>query len=183
MTQAPLHIAATEHGHIHLFDLALADTAAKSFLQPPFGSNGQGWLLQSALGATALDPVLVEAFPVADLDEIGLAGYLTEGLGVAEAQVEADAKRLAQITDYVVILRSKAFKGTAQDLTVKAPLTYIASYTEEAAPLTLEKLTSDSAKGIISGPEAAPAPASTKGLWVFPVIALALLALLWVVKT
>ena len=43
---------------------------------------------QKALGAETLDPEHVEVFPVSDLEGVGLAGYLEDGMGVPADQLE-----------------------------------------------------------------------------------------------
>ncbi|MBI6629326.1 hypothetical protein [Pontibaca salina] len=116
-------IPENERGVVRIFALDMPPERAK-FLREP-GAAAQ------VLGIDALDPAHVEIFPLSDLDELGLAGYLAEGLGVPAAQLDVDRARLNAITGWVMILRSPAFQDTPARLSPAQELTLIASYTEE----------------------------------------------------
>ena len=60
--------------------------------------------INRALDVTYLDSDFVELFPLSNLDGLGLAGYLTEGLGVAEADVKPNAARLNAMSGQVLIV-------------------------------------------------------------------------------
>ena len=69
-----IHIPAGERGLIRVFDLDMRPEQIK-FLREP------GALAQ-VLGIEDLNLDQVEIFPITDLEDLGLVGYLTEGSGV-----------------------------------------------------------------------------------------------------
>lgn len=75
-----LAIAPHEHGVLRLFALDMRPQEAK-FLREP-GAVDQ------VLGVQGLDPAQIDIFPVSDLEDLGLFGYLSEGCGVSEDQLD-----------------------------------------------------------------------------------------------
>lgn len=102
------------------------------------------------LGDSDLDPAFVEIFDVADLSGVGLAGYLTDGLGVPEAALIADRARLDALTGPVLILLSKALHGRAGTLTPDPRLTLVGTYVELRPPVHFEPLPSAAAQGTLT---------------------------------
>ncbi|WP_127114740.1 hypothetical protein [Shimia sediminis] len=168
-----MQVTPTEHGLIRLFavDLPLEDIK-------PFHTHTDDavWPVQEALGASDLDPARVELFDVADLDELGLTGYMTEGLGIAASDLATDAARLDGLTGHVLIVFSAAFRSTAQSLTPRAPLRWIGTYAEEAAHVRFQPLPTDAAKGILSA--APPKTANPHLTLLWALLALPVLALI-----
>lgn len=80
-----------------------------------------------ALGVDRLDPDQVDIVTPGDLAGVGLAGYLTEGMGVEGAQ--ADAARLDGIEGPVAVVRSAAFDGP-QTLALAPGATLVGVYRE-----------------------------------------------------
>lgn len=155
-----MEVKASERGYVRVFAVSLSRDEAARFVAGPEAEGGD-WPLRDALGAEALDPAWVDLVHPETLDEVGLAGYLTQGLGVAEAELEGARERLAAITEPVVVLPSQAFAGTAQTLAPAAPLRWIGTFREEGAPPVTERLRSASAEGPAAGATAAPeAPGS-----------------------
>lgn len=112
-----------------------------------FKKRNGSWGVPEALGVEYLDPDHVEVFPVGDLEGVGLAGYLEDGMGVpanqiADMRAELDARR-----GTVMVLSSKAFRGKATTLTPRAPLRLVASFSEDRPPVSFEPLPSGSATG------------------------------------
>lgn len=146
-------VKSTEHGVIRLFavDLPAEDVAA-------FRARGaQGdWPLRDSLGATHLDQDHIECFDLADLEELGLAGYMTEGLGIAADDIALDSARLGNLSGPVLIVFSTAFGGIAQTLTPRAPLRWIGTYREDSAPVTFAPLPDASARGSMAPARSAP---------------------------
>lgn len=146
-----LDVKAGERGLVRLFALDLPPEALDGF------AEGDPSPLQEALGAQTLDMAFVEVFPVRNLTGLGLPGYMVDGLGVAEAEVEADRARLEAIEGQVVVVLSRAFGDVAQSLKPRAPLRWIGTYREETATVSFETLPSEAAKGTV-GPAGKPAP-------------------------
>ena len=121
---APQTIPANERGRVRVFALSLTDAEARTLSQTPEA-------IAEALGVDGLlDMEHVELFPISDLEGVGLAGYLTEGAGVPDAQLAADRAKLDKIGGWVLIVFSLAFGDRAATLRPAAPLTLIGTYGE-----------------------------------------------------
>lgn len=141
-----------EHGLVRLF---LVDI-------PP--GEVDGFDPAAALGIEKLDPGQIEVFPLTDLKGLGLSGYMREGLGIAEEEI--DAARLDALEGVVFVLRSAAFEGATLTLAPRAPLRWIGTYREETAPVSFERLPDASARGAVAPEEPAekrPSDAAMSG--------------------
>jgi hypothetical protein len=154
-----IQITAREHGVVRVFAIDLEGDALKAFLR-----RGDSWGVQEALGAETLNPDLVEIFDVADLTGLGLSGYLDEGQGIATTELDPMRAQLDAIKGTVMVLPTSAFAGTAQTLSVRAPLRLIASFNEDRPPVTFEPLPDASAKGVVPPPaRSKPSDAAMSG--------------------
>ncbi|WP_271948522.1 hypothetical protein [Ruegeria faecimaris] len=140
-----LAVASHEHGVIRLFALDMRPEEAK-FLREP-GAVDQ------ILGVAGLDPEQVDVFPVSDLEDLGLYGYLTEGCDVSADQLDHTA--LDAIDGWVLVVRSAAFRGRAAALRPDRRLRLIGLYTEEATSWAGGRIETESAKPY-SAPQSAP---------------------------
>ena len=168
-----MQVKPTERGLIRLFAVDLPPEDIKAFNTH---ATDIGWPLKDALGATDLDENRIEFFDVKDLDDLGLSGYMVEGLGVAEKDITTDAARLDALTGHVLIVHSAAFLGNAQFLTPRAPLRWIGSYAEETAPVHFQHLQTDAAKGNLAPPPPKQTNPHLTLLWA--ILALPILALI-----
>ena len=107
-------------------------------------------LAADLLGDPDLDPAFVEIFDLADLSSVGLAGYLTEGLGVPASTLAADRARLATLKGPVLILLSKALHGRAVTLRPDPRLTLVGTYAEDHPPVHFEPLPTTAARGTLT---------------------------------
>lgn len=107
-------------------------------------------LVVDLLGDTDVDPAFVELFDLSDLSGLGLAGYLTEGLGVPKAALETDRARLEALQGPVLILLSKALHGRAAVLTPDPRLTLVGTYAEARPPVHFEPLPTAAAEGTLT---------------------------------
>lgn len=148
------HIKAAERGVIRIFMANLTTEQAASFTQSPDEDTPAP--INRALGVTYLDSDFVELFPLSNLEGVGLAGYLTDGLGVAAEDVKPHASRLNAMSGQVLIVLSSAFGGFEATITPTAPLKWIGTYTEEGASVKFEPLPSDGAKGAPVTPAGKP---------------------------
>jgi hypothetical protein len=126
-----LQVRANEHGVVRLFAIDLSPEQAKQF--GPVA-------LSATLGGTSLDRNQVDILNIAELEDIGLAGYLTSGMGISDADVSDALPQLSTLSGHVALVRSAAFKGRAATLTPKAPLRWVASFGETPMDLTAEHL-------------------------------------------
>ena len=106
-------------------------------------------LASELLGDPHLDPAFVEIFDIDDLADVGLSGYLTEGLGVPSAAIP-DPARLDALQGPVLILLSKALHGRAVTLAPDPRLTLVGTYAEERPPVHFEPLPTISAQGQVT---------------------------------
>ncbi len=139
-----MQISATETGLVRVFAIDLPPETIAEFTNPDSPDIAA---IRDALGAEALSPGHVDLVRLADLGELGLDGYLVDGLGVAEDEIATDRTRLRALRGYVLVLPSRAFAGTAQTLTPRAPLRWIGTYAEPRAKSDFTPLTSEGAKG------------------------------------
>ncbi|WP_171238504.1 hypothetical protein [Ruegeria sp. HKCCA5763] len=140
-----LAVAPHERGVLRLFRLDMRPEEAK-FLREPGAAD-------QVLGVDGLDPAQIDIFPVSDLEDLGLYGYLTEGCGVSADQLDKDA--LSAIDGWVMVLRSAAFQGRPAMLKPDPRLRLIGLFTEETSNWTGGVIETESAKPF-SAPQAAP---------------------------
>jgi len=146
-------------------------------LTPEDMQRDKAGLVVKLLGDPDLDPAHVELFDVADLSDIGLAGYLTEGLGVPDAALEADRTVLQELKGPVLVLLSKALHGRAVTLTPDPRLTLIGTYAEDRPPVHFEPLPSAATQGVLTPPALPSRPAQRPTLaFLLLGVALALVA-------
>lgn len=168
-----IHIPAGERGIIRVFDLDMPPEQAR-FLREP------GALAQ-VLGVDEINLDHVEIFPLRDLEDLGLVGYLNEGCGVAADQLAPDRERLMSLSGHVLLIRSRAFDGVEVRLTPATPLTLIGTYSEYLTQKTGSPIQTKSARPYSAprlSPRAGRAKARRIGATLFTVIMLALLIIL-----
>jgi hypothetical protein len=174
---AQLSIATGEHGLVRLFAMDMPAEQAEFQREP--GAAAQ------MLGTTDLDDTHVDIVRIADLDELGLSGYLITGMGIPQDQITPDIGMLSALTGHVMILRSSAFRGQAQDLTPDPRLSLIATYSESRTDWSASPMQTKSAEPF-SAPRQSPREARSRarriGATLFAVImALIFLGLLAVI--
>lgn len=150
-------------------------------LSPDDMQRDKARLVQSLLGDPDLDPAHVELFDVADLSDFGLAGYLSEGLGVPDTALTADRGKLQAVRGPVLILLSKELHGREATLSLDPRLSLLGTYREVRPPVHFEPLPTAAAEGVLAAPPL-PAPPQRPTLAFVPAgLALGLVALvaLW----
>jgi hypothetical protein len=119
-------------------------------LTPDELQSDKSRLVANLLGDPDLDPAYIEIFDLAELSGVGLAGYLTEGLGVPAPALAADRARLEALKGPVLILLSKALHGRKVTLTPDPRLTLVGTYAEDRPPVHFEPLPTTAAKGFLT---------------------------------
>lgn len=142
-----LTVRAHEQGMIRLFALSMTEDEAKPLRADPNAPDpARSERLAALLGVKDLDPDGVEVFAVADLEDLGLAGYMIEGNGVDARDIDPDRAKLAALDGWVMVVYSKAFAGEEATLRPAPQLTLIATYSEPGTDWSASKpLTSTSA--------------------------------------
>lgn len=125
-----LSIAPNERGVVRIFALSMTDTEALALRENVRVGENSSTPQQIALGASNLDSEFVEVFPVSDLSDLGLVGYLETGSGIDPDQLASDKAKLSALDGWVLIVYSAAFGGLAQELSPNKSLKLIGRYHE-----------------------------------------------------
>lgn len=99
--------------------------------QVRFLRDEEGALAQ-VLGLEHIDMGQVELFAAADLEGIGLIGYLHDGMGVPLAELDPHRDMLAAQTGQMLLIRARAFQESGATLTPAAPIDLLLRLGEEA---------------------------------------------------
>lgn len=150
MTQA-LTVRALERGVARVFRLDMEPSEIELLKHASGDTPPTGAAVAHLMGLDWVDETYIEMFPISDLDGLGLANYLIQGGGVAEADIAADRDRLNALTGEVLIVYSRAFQGEAAQLKPGHQLIPVGTYSEDRPQVSFEPLPSKSAKGIITG--------------------------------
>jgi len=150
---AALHIPAGERGVIRVFALDMPPEQVKFLAEPG--------ALEQILGIGSMNRDQTEIFPVSDLEELGLTGYLAEGCGVPADELARCHDALSALDGYVLLIRSRAFDGNETRLTPADPVQLIATLNVPGTDWTAKPLTSDSAEPH-SAPRVSPRAARSR---------------------
>ncbi|MEL6884508.1 MAG: hypothetical protein AAFP87_08365 [Pseudomonadota bacterium] len=147
----PITIPAAERGIVRVFALSMTAQQAERLRD---GQTEAGSGQAAMLGVDALDTEYTEIFPVADLDDLGLAGYLVEGNGVEAQDVAPDRTKLKQLSGWVMIVYSSAFGGQSATLTPAPEITLVGTYREAGVDWTArDTVTSEAARPYSAPPQ------------------------------
>ncbi len=163
-----IEIKAGERGTVRVFATDLDTAQIKTFD------------VAAALAASHLDRDDIELFNVADLQGLGLTGFLEDGHGIPSDQLAALTPQLDGLTGVVLIIPSRAFADQAQVLTVSAPLRLVGTFYEHREPVSFEPLPAEAAQGNVQT-ETKPKPSNAAMSGRVAMVALLVLALLVVV--
>ena len=171
----PLTVRAGEKGVVRLFGLDMPPEQAR-FLREP-GAAAQ------VLGVPDLDPDQVEVFAIADLEGVGLDGYLASGHGIPDSEIAPHRPRLQAVTGWVMVVRSRAFGGQALQLAPVDGVRLIATFTEPGTDWSSAgRIETDSARrGGAAAPRATRARAQRIGGTVFALVIVIVVAIVWLV--
>ncbi len=169
---APIPVPAHEHAIVRLFSLNMRPQQARFLTEP--GAVDQ------ALGVSGLDPEQFDIIALADLGEIGLAGYLEMGCAIAPDQI--DQAQLASLTGHVLLIRSNAFGGRAITLNPIPALSLIATYSETPADWSANPMPAQPIRRK-TPPRAARSQARRIGFTIFAAMMLLLAALAFWILT
>jgi hypothetical protein len=173
---ATIDISAGEMGITRVFSLSMDGTAAKQLRDDRAAQT-------KALGAAPQNPAGIEVFPLADLGELGLAGFLREGVDAHPDDIARDKVKLAALDGWVMLVHSLAFSTEGATLTPATPLTLIGTYGQTPAPRDRIPLEAESAAPYTGTPPAG-LPEITRSRspagWIITILALlAVIILVW----
>lgn len=155
-----LKVSKNERGVVRLFTVDTeAEGATKMSTEPDWEADPDDppWPLREALGVEHLDSDFIELFDLRDLDELGLPGYMVEGLGISEEDVAPHRAQLEAIKGPVLFVFSRALGGFETTIQPKPPLRWVGTFVEDRPPVTFEPLASEAAQGDVA-PETKPRP-------------------------
>lgn len=130
----------------------------------------------------SLDMAHAEIFDIADLEDLGLLGYLSEGLGIDEACLSDNGLILDNLRGPVLLLRARAFDGQGAILTPAKQLTLVAHLGERKTNWTSPPLTHPPTPQLQS-PRAARHRARRIGAALFAVVMTLIFVLVWILAT
>jgi len=159
----PLTVPEGEARVVRLFHLALPPEQVR-FLRDEPGA------MADVLGLTSLDTEHADLIKIADLDELGLATYLTDGAGVPEAEVAPDRDRLAALEGWVLVVLSRAFGGKAAQIRPAKGVNLVATYGQSPTDWTARPLETESARRRTPPPREVRARSRRIGGVIFAVI-------------
>ncbi len=178
MTSA-LTLRAGERGMLRLFALDLPRAQAEAL-------RGNAAALARLFGVAALDADGVEVLDLADLDELGLALYLTEGEGLDPSEIAPQQAEIDALTGHALILHSSAARGQALQLVPDPALRLIGAYVILNPPVLFEPLPRGGAEGTLAPPARAPKSDARIGGMVATVVLLFLalftVAFIWMAR-
>ena len=114
-----LNVVSNEHGLVRVFAIDLPDADVAKFVKTPE-------TLATSLGVRQLDLTYVDLIDISALGEIGLHGYLQEGIDIAPDALAEVRPDLDHLKGHVAVILSKAFAGHAVDAVLQAPLRLVA---------------------------------------------------------
>lgn len=177
MTQ--ITVPAHEHGIVRVFSLSMSADQAQSL-------RNSRQAQKDALGLKQLDPRGVEVFQVSDLADIGLHGYLREGVDADEAGLTRDRTKLRALEGWVMLVYSSAFEGREVAFTPTPELTLIGAYGQTKIDRSQIDIDSEAAKPYSGTPTLTP-PQPVRGgaggtMVIIGLIVLVALACWWVLS-
>jgi len=164
-------VAPQEAGKVRVYTLSLSDDEARAMRDDETAQA-------AALGIERIDAGYTEVFRVADLDQLGLAGYLRDGNGVNPDQIETDRSKLAALDGWVMIVYSRAFAGQSLQLAPIPALTHIGTYSESGPETSVQAMEAEAAQPYTGIPRVSPTePAKGGGGKTMVIVGIAVLVL------
>lgn len=177
MTQITIPVG--EIGTTRVFALSMTAEQARKLRDEPV-------LMAGALGAEPENPNGVEVFPLTDLGDLGLAGFLRDGIDAHPQDIARDQAKLAALDGWVMLVHSSAFATSGATLDPIPALTLIGTYAQTPAATTQVPLEAEAAQPYTGTPMQdadAPPAAKARGSWIVIALALIVLGALWIALT
>ncbi|MBU2959453.1 aspartate carbamoyltransferase catalytic subunit [Citreicella sp. C3M06] len=124
-----MQVNGSETGVVRLFHLDLPPQAVERFTTQ--AGTGE-YPLKYGLGAAQLRPAFVDVVNIEDLGDMALSEYLRSAYAIPEAELGDMKPRIDALRGHVVVLPSQAFDHASQELTIAAPLRWVATFAEAA---------------------------------------------------
>ncbi len=182
-------IPAGEKGAVRVFSLSLPVEEAAGLIAPKAEdalsptTHPTAEAAARLLGTDALDTAFIELFRVKDLEGVGLADYLTLGIGIPDDDIAPDRPKLDALDGYVIVLLSAAFPTGETVLRPPSEMTLIGSYGVPKTDWTAAPIATESAKpftGTPTAPRARRARATRVGGIIVAIVLIVFFLLIWV---
>lgn len=141
------------HDMAWLFGLDLDRAGADGLLATASDPNGA---LAQALGLPLASADHIDVIDIGAISVFGLPRYLTEAVGLSDAQVTAQSDMLSRLTGLVLLVRSRALGDGPGRFTPNAPLRLLARFGTDTTIHPLTPLRSSGATGVIEPGGKAP---------------------------
>lgn len=177
-----LTVTEREYGTIRVFTVDIEPVEMRRLLDPKPDMMPTGAALGGLLGLDWIDPDHADLFDVADLDDLGLLGFLEQGAGISEDELTAHSAQLEALTGVVLIVYAKGFLGKAVELHPQPRVTPIVCLKEAKSAIEFQPLQSKSAEGDIapvSAPQSNPHLTLIIAILALPILLLIVGAVLW----
>lgn len=126
MIDIPAHVAPFDHGILRLWAIDESTPVGAALVAALSDEPRNAGPVMKALGAERVDPYWIDLVTMADIGEIGLAGYLAEAYEIpAEALAAAD---LTTGASHIVVVPSRAFADHEQTLSPDAAMIPLAVF-------------------------------------------------------
>jgi hypothetical protein len=173
---ATINIKTGENGTTRVFSLSMPAAQARTLSKT---AEAQ----QAILGARDLNVEGIEVFPLTDIEDLGLVGFLREGTDARKDDLKRDAAKLAALDGWVMLVHSLAFGGKAATLKLDPAVTLIGTYAQTAPEKKHIELDPEAADLYTGAPEITPAIAPDRkgrgSLVVAVLVVIAALILWW----
>lgn len=163
------HVPPHEQGKTRLFSLSMPTEDARELQSDPVAQAEH-------LGVDKVKKGGVDVFCIADLGDLGLAGYLRDGLDIRGGDIQQDRARLHALNGWVMLVHSSAFEGSAVELRPDQHLTLIGTYTQENPDHIPTRMIAEAARPYTGIPDITP-PQAPKGRAGAALVALGMIVL------
>lgn len=115
------------------------------------------------LGVEELNVAGLEVFPLSDIEEIGLGGYLREGTDAHVDDIKRDGAKLAALDGWVMLVHSLAFGGVPSAIVPDSALTLIGTYAQTPSVTQHIDITAEAAQPYTGVPNTPATVAERRG--------------------
>ena len=177
-----LQVEAGERGTLRIFSIEMEAAERRKILAPKADTAPTGAALGALLGVDWIDPDHADLFDVAELDDLGLIGFLTQGAGVSADDLSDHRTQLDSLEGTILIVYARGFTGEATVLDPAPNVTPVLILNEAQSTIQFEPLQSAAAEGQLT--QNTPAPKSPHltllvAILALPILALIIGAVLW----
>lgn len=176
-----LKIARNEVGVVRLFQVDISHSDLDRIQNPKPDMPPTAAAIADLVGLDWIETDYAELFDVQDLEGLGLADYLVQGLGVADSDLADVRTTLEHVEGIVLILYSRAFDGDELTINPRRALQLLGVFQEAGTDITFKNLPSAAASepSNLGAPPTHPHLNVIKAMFILPAICLVVGLLIW----